>query len=102
MTKEEMAMSNVTAAQPRKNLTPVERQFLKQGNRALLDQTNGRIAAAALMDIVADWHGSRANQGFEQFAKAWIIQGGAKNKVAYKLLCELFGLDTDPTPRRAA
>ncbi|WDM61757.1 hypothetical protein K4A76_06855 [Pseudomonas sp. NEEL19] len=52
--------------------------------------------------IVADWHGSRAIQGFEQYAKAWIIQGGAKNKHAHKLLCELFGLDTDPTPRRAA
>ncbi|MCL8303224.1 MULTISPECIES: hypothetical protein [Pseudomonas] len=95
-------MSNVTAALPRKNLTAVERDFLKQGNRILLDQANGRIASAALMDIVADWHGSRAAQGFEQFAKAWIIQGGAKNKHAYKLLCELFGLDTDPTPRRAA
>lgn len=95
-------MSNVTAALPRKNLTAVEREFLKKGNRMLLDVPNGRIASAALMDIVADWHGSRAAQGFEQFAKAWIIQGGAKNKHAYKLLCELFGLDTDPTPRRAA
>lgn len=95
-------MSNVAAAMPRKRLTAVERQFLKQGNRLLLDQANGRIASAALMDIVADWHGSRAAQGFEQFAKAWIIQGGAKNKHAHKLLCELFGLDTDPTPRRAA
>lgn len=95
-------MSDAIAIMPRKNMTPVEREFLKQGNRILLDQTNGRIASAALMDIVADWHGSRAAQGFEQFAKAWIIQGGAKNKHAYKLLCELFGLDTDPTPRRAA
>lgn len=65
-------MNNVAAALPRKSLTPVEREFLKKGNRMLLDQTNGRIAAA-LMDIVADWHGSRAAQGFEQFAKAWII-----------------------------
>ena len=95
-------MSNVAAAMPRKSLTPVERQFLKQGNRLLLDRDNGRIASAALMDIVADWHGSRAVQGFEQYAKAWIIQGGANNKHAYKLLCELFGLATDPTPRRAA
>lgn len=94
--------SNVSAALPRKSLTAVECKFLKVGNRMLLEQNNGRIASAALMDIVADWHGSRANQGFEQFAKAWIIQGGAKNKHAYKLLCELFGLDTDPTPRRAA
>ncbi|RRV49013.1 hypothetical protein [Pseudomonas sp. p106] len=95
-------MSNVTAALPRKSLTAVECKFLKVGNRMLLEQNNGRIASAALMDIVADWHASRANQSFEQFAKAWIIQGGAKNKHAYKLLCELFGLDTDPTPRRAA
>lgn len=95
-------MSNVTAALPRKSMTPVEREFLSKGNRLLLEQANGRIASAALMDIVADWHGSRAAQGFEQYAKAWIIQGGAKNKHAYKLLCELFGLDTDPTPRRAA
>lgn len=95
-------MSNVTAALPRKSMTAVECKFLKVGNRMLLEQNNGRIASAALMDIVADWHAARANVGFEQFAKGWIIQGGAKNKHAYKLLCELFGLDTDPTPRRAA
>ncbi|MEC4024558.1 MULTISPECIES: hypothetical protein [Pseudomonas] len=95
-------MSKVTAVAPQKILTPVEREFLKKGNRMMLDQPNGRIGAAALMDIVVDWLGSRSNHGFEQFAKAWIIQGGAKNKHAYKLLCELFGLDTDPTPRRAA
>lgn len=58
-------MNNLSAVLPRKSLTPVEREFLKQGNRMLLDQTNGRIAAAALMDIVADWRGSRAAQGFE-------------------------------------
>lgn len=95
-------MSKVTAVAPQKILTPVEREFLKQGNRMMLDKPNGRMGAAALMDIVVDWLGSRSNYGFEQFAKAWIIQGGAKNKHAYKLLCELFGLDTDPTPRRAA
>ncbi|MBA1217251.1 hypothetical protein IYR97_03420 [Pseudomonas fulva] len=95
-------MSKVTAVAPQKILTPIEREFLKQGNRLMLDRPNGRIGAAALMDIVVDWLGSHSNHGFEQFAKAWIIQGGAKNKHAYKLLCELFGLDTDPTPRRAA
>lgn len=95
-------MSKVTAVAPQKILTPVEREFLKKGNRMMLDQPNGRIGAAALMDIVVDWLSSRSNHGFEQFAKAWINQGGAKNKHAYKLLCELFGLDTDPTPRRAA
>ncbi|WP_060538403.1 hypothetical protein [Pseudomonas sp. NBRC 111125] len=95
-------MSNVTAALPRKSLTAVERKFLSVGNRMLLDLPNGRLASAALMDIVTDWHGARANKGFEEFAKDWIIEGNAKNKHADKLLRELFGLDTDPTPRRAA
>lgn len=95
-------MGNVTAALPRKSLTDVERKFLKVGNRMLLEQANGRIASAALMDIVADWHGTRASLGFEQFAKSWITEGNAKNKHANKLLRELFGLDQDPTPRRAA
>jgi hypothetical protein len=74
-------MSNVTAALPRKSLTSVECKFLKVGNRMLLEQNNGRIASAALMDIT---------------------EGNAKNKHADKLLRDLFGLDTDPTPRRAA
>lgn len=95
-------MNNVTAALPRKTLTAVECKFLKVENRMLLEQVNGRIASAALMDIVADWHGARANIGFEQFAKSWITEGNAKNKHANKLLRELFGLDQDPTPRRAA
>lgn len=95
-------MGNVTAALPRKSLTGVECKFLKVGNRMLLEQPNGRIASAALMDIVADWHASRSNVSFEQFAKAWVVEGNAKNKHADKLLRELFGLDTDPTPRRAA
>ncbi|AJO76481.1 hypothetical protein [Pseudomonas sp. MRSN 12121] len=94
-------MNNVTAALPRKNLTAVERKFLKVGNRMLLEQTNGRIASAALMDIVSDWHGTRANIGFEQFAKAWITEGNAKNKIADKLLRELFGMN-GPKPRKAA
>lgn len=95
-------MGNVTAALPRKSLTGVECKFLKVGNRMLLEQPNGRIASAALMDIIADWHASRSNVGIEQFAKAWVVEGNAKNKHADKLLCELFGLDTDPTPRRTA
>jgi hypothetical protein len=95
-------MSNVSAALPRKSLTQVERKFLKVGNRMLLEQTNGRIAAAALMDIVADWHGTPGPIGFEAYAKGWITDGNAKNKHADKLLRELFGLNPAPTPRRAA
>jgi hypothetical protein len=94
-------MSNVTAALPRKSLTAVECKFLKQGNRLLLEKTNGRIGSAAFMDIIADWHTSRANLGFEAFARLWITEDNAKNKIADKLLRELFGMD-EPNPRKAA
>ncbi|ARB29719.1 hypothetical protein ATI14_1751 [Pseudomonas tolaasii NCPPB 2192] len=94
-------MSNVTAALPRKSLTAGESQFLKQGNRLLLDKKDGRIGSAALMDIVADWGASRATLPFQEYARLWIAQGGAKNKIANKLLRELFGMD-EPTPRKVA
>lgn len=94
-------MNNVTAALPRKSLTPVECKFLKAGNRLLLEKTNGRIGSAAFMDIIADWHASRSVLGFEAFARLWISEGNAKNKIADRLLRELFGMD-EPTPRKAA
>lgn len=94
-------MNNVSAALPRKSLTPVECKFLKLGNRQLLEKTNGRIGSAAFMDIVADWHASRATLGFEAFARLWIEDGNAKSKIAEKLLKELFGMN-EPTPRKAA
>lgn len=95
-------MSNVVAAVPRKNLSPGEREFLKQANRLLLDKPNGRIASAAFMDIVADWHGFRGALGFADFARLWIAQGNAKNKHASDLLRALFGLDDGPEPKREA
>jgi hypothetical protein len=95
-------MNNVTAALPRKSLTQVECKFLKVGNRMLLEQTNGRIASAALMDIVADWHGTSGHIGFEAYAKAWVLEGNAKNKHADRMLRDLLGLETNPSPRKAA
>lgn len=95
-------MSSVSAALPRKNLETGEREFLKRANRMLLDKPNGRIASAAFMDIVADWHGFRGQMKFGDYAKRWVAEGNAKNKIADVLLRELFGLDDDPTPRRAA
>ncbi|WP_122418274.1 hypothetical protein [Pseudomonas viridiflava] len=94
-------MNNVTAALPRKSLTAIECKFLKIGNRQLLEANNGRIASAALMDIVADWHASRASAGFETFARSWIAEGNAKSAIATKLLKELFGMNK-PDPRKAA
>jgi hypothetical protein len=95
-------MSNVTAALPRKSLNEGERTFLKQANRALLDKPNGRIASAAFMDMVADWHGYRGPLRFGDYAAGWISDGNAKNKIADRLLRDLFELDTDPTPPRRA
>jgi hypothetical protein len=94
-------MSNVTAALPRKILTSDERDFLKQGNGLMLDKPNGRIGAAALMDLVADWGNHRGSLGFQDYARRWITEGHAKNKIADKMLRELFGL-SEPAPRKAA
>lgn len=95
-------MSNVTMALPRKNLNEGERTFLKRANRLLLDKPNGRIASAAFMDLVADWHGYQGPLKFGEYAERWVDDGNAKNKIANALLSELFGLDTDPTPPRRA
>ncbi|KPB72911.1 Uncharacterized protein AC507_0669 [Pseudomonas syringae pv. maculicola] len=79
----------------------MECKFLKIGNRQLLEANNGRMASAALMDIVADWHASRSSVGFEAFAKAWITEGNARSTIATRLLMQLFGMN-DPDPRKAA
>lgn len=94
-------MSEAIQLAPRKTLKPFERELLRAGNRLLLEETNGRIGSAALMDLVTDWLAHRSAMGFEQFAKAWLTQGGAKNKIEEKLLRKMFGMD-DPDPRRAA
>lgn len=94
-------MSDVTEALPRKILKAGERDFLKQGNRMLLDQPNGRIGAAALMDLVADWGNHRSSLGFQEYARRWITEGYAKNQIADQMLRNLFGLN-DPDPRKAA
>lgn len=94
-------MSEAIQLVPRKTLKPFERDLLRAGNRMLLEETNGRIGSAALMDLVTDWLIHRSTMGFEQFAIAWLTQGGAKNKIAEKLLRKMFGMD-DPDPRRSA
>lgn len=94
-------MSEVTAALPRKILTSGERDFLKQGDRLLLAKPNGRIGAAALMDLVADWGNYRGSLAFQEYARRRITEGQAKNKIADQLLRELFGLN-EPDPRKAA
>lgn len=88
-------MSEAIPLIPRKTLEPFERILLRAGNRMLLEEANGRIGSAALMDLVTDWLGHRSTMGFEQFAIAWIAQGGAKNKIAERLLIRMFGMGDD-------
>lgn len=94
-------MSSVTPAVPRKTLQAFERDLLRAGNRSLLEEPNGRIGSAALMDLFTDWVCHRSAMGFEQFARAWIAQGGAKNKIAERLLRDMFSMN-EPDPRSAA
>lgn len=94
-------MTEATPLAPRKTLKPFERELLRAGNRLLLEEANGRIGSAALMDLVTDWLGHRSAMGFEQFAKAWIAQGGAKNKIAERMLTQMFGMG-DEGPGSAA
>lgn len=95
-------MSNVTAALPRKTMMQVEQRFLRIAGEELAKvQLGGATALANLLDIVACWHGSRAQIGFHEFGRKWLLEGGATSKAADQLLRDLFGLG-DPDPRRAA
>ncbi|GFM73585.1 hypothetical protein PSCICL_45770 [Pseudomonas cichorii] len=95
-------MSNVTAALPRKSMMQVEQRFLRIAGEELAKvQLGGPTALANLLDIVASWHGSRAQMGFHEFGRQWLIDGGATSKAADKLLRDLFGLNGSD-PRKAA
>lgn len=92
----------VAAMLPRKSMSDLERQFLKVAGEELSKiKLGGPIALAYLLDMVASWHGNRAQIGFHDFGQRWLIDGNAKNKPADRLLRDLFGL-SDPDPRKAA
>ncbi|MFK3973753.1 hypothetical protein ACI2KS_23860 [Pseudomonas sp. NPDC087358] len=96
-------MNNVTAALPRRSMMQVEQRFLRIAGEELAKvQLGGAVAMANLLDIVASWHGSRAQVGFHEFGRQWIQEGGATSRAADKLLRDLFGLNNEPDPRKAA
>jgi hypothetical protein len=95
-------MSNATAPLPRKSMNDLEREFLKIAGEELAKvKMGGPSALACLLSMVASWHGARAEIGFHDYCQRWLIEGNAKNKVADRLLRDLFGLN-DPDPRKAA
>ena len=96
-------MSNVSAALPRKSMMQVEQRFLRvAGEEFAKIHLGGAVAMANLLDIVASWHGTRAQIGFYDFGRQWVREGGATSKAADKLLRDLFGLNNEPDPREAA
>jgi len=63
-------MSNVTAALPRKSMSDPERRFLQiAGDELAKVKFGGQSALAYLLDMVASWHGSRAQIGFHDFGQ---------------------------------
>lgn len=96
-------MSNVTAAMlPRKSMSQIEQRFLRIAGEELAKvKLGGPAALASLLDMLASWHGCRAQIGFHDFGQRWLIEGGATSKASERLLKDLFGLG-DPGPRRAA
>lgn len=87
---------------PRKSMNDLERQFLRIAGEELAKvKMGGPSALACLLDMVASWHGVRAEIGFHDYCQRWLIEGNAKNKAANRLLRDLFGLN-GPNPRKAA
>lgn len=95
-------IGQVAAMLPRKSMSDLERQFLKVAGEELAKvKIGGPTALAYLLDMVASWHGTRAQIGFHDFGQRWLIEGNAKSQPAGRLLRDLFGL-SDPDPRKAA
>jgi len=92
----------IAAMLPSKSMSDLERRFLKIAGRELSEVKNGGSDALAyLLDMVASWHGMRAEIPFHDYCQRWLIEGNAKNKTADRLLRDLFGLN-EPNPRKAA
>ncbi|MNF82245.1 hypothetical protein D3C84_645470 [compost metagenome] len=90
-------------ALPRKVMTELERKFIKIAAEELAKtKLGGTQALAALLDLVASWHGDRHGVPFHDYGQRWVAEGNAKNPVADQLLRDLFGLTNDPDPRSAA
>lgn len=90
-------MSNVQAMAPRKAMTRVEREFLTLAGRELAQaKIGGASALAALVVMIANWHGDRGALGFHDYGRLWLQDGNAKGAAAETLLRDLFGLNGNP------
>lgn len=94
------APRNVITAAPRKAMSQLEQRFLRIAGEELAQVSiGGPMALAFLLDMVASWHGHPSESSFHNYGKRWLMEGGATNKPAERLLRDLFGL---PDPKKAA
>ncbi|WP_410525032.1 hypothetical protein [Pseudomonas aeruginosa] len=94
-------MSNVQPMAPRKVMTRLEREFLKVAGQELAQvKVGGAAALAALLVMIANWHGDRGTLGFHDYGRLWLLDGNAKGAAVEMLLRDLFGLNG--TPKGAA
>ncbi|AIX12501.1 hypothetical protein PAN70_059 [Pseudomonas phage PAN70] len=62
-------MSNVQPMAPRKVMTRLEREFLKVAGQELAQvKVGGAAALAALLVMIANWHGDRGTLAFTTMA----------------------------------
>lgn len=86
-----------------KAMTDTERRFLKLVAYELARvRPGGAEALAALLDLTASWHGYRHHKSFFHYGRDWVAEGNARHPAADALLRDVFGLNNDPDPRRAA
>ncbi|HBO4409719.1 TPA: hypothetical protein L4U58_000350 [Pseudomonas aeruginosa] len=97
-------MSNVQPMAPRKVMTRLEREFLKVAGQELAQvkvggqelaqvKVGGAAALAALLVMIANWHGDRGTLGFHDYGRLWLLDGNAKGAAVETLLRDLFGLN---------
>ncbi|WP_425318300.1 hypothetical protein [Pseudomonas nitroreducens] len=89
-------MSNVTALAPRKSMTQPERKLLQVLAQELPTMPAGPAVMATLLQLLASWMGSPSPLGFEDFAKAWVLQGNCKGAAAEQLMRDVLGIKTPP------
>lgn len=89
-------MNNVTALVPRKSMTQPERKLLQVLAKELPSLPAGPTIMSGLLQLIASWMGSPSPLGFEDFAKAWVLQGNAKGAAAEQLLRDVLGITQPP------
>lgn len=88
-----MSLTNITAGLPKKSMTKHEIKLLQVLPEHLKGMASAESVMSELLRLIASWMGSPSSLGFEPFAKAWLLQGNAKDRIADSMLRDIFGLN---------